>query len=144
VVVVKELGEVGLERVVQLRGRGVVTCCGGPACQLEPGLQGGDVRLAEEFGAVAGQGAAEGGRGEVVTDRAAAYPTVLEELLPAAWHRTDQYANNGIEADHGRLKAWLGPMRELNQDRSARIVTAGHAFVQISDADTRNPQSGSQ
>jgi hypothetical protein len=40
--------------------------------------------------------------GEVVTDRAATYPMVLEELLPAAWHRTDQYANNRVEADHGR------------------------------------------
>jgi transposase-like protein len=44
---------------------------------------------------------------EVVTDRAPAHPLVLEELLPAAWHRTDRYANNHIEADHGRLKAWL-------------------------------------
>jgi transposase-like protein len=25
---------------------------------------------------------------EVVTDQAAAYPAVLDELLPAAWHRT--------------------------------------------------------
>jgi len=31
---------------------------------------------------------------EVVTDRAATYPIVLENLLPTAWHRTDQYANN--------------------------------------------------
>jgi hypothetical protein len=30
---------------------------------------------------------------------------VLEALLAAAWHRTDQYANNGVECDHGRLKA---------------------------------------
>jgi transposase-like protein len=28
---------------------------------------------------------------EVVTDQAPVYPGVLEELLPAAWHRTDQY-----------------------------------------------------
>jgi transposase-like protein len=42
---------------------------------------------------------------EVVTDRAAAYPAVLDELLPMAWHRTEQYANNRVEADHGRLKA---------------------------------------
>jgi transposase-like protein len=28
---------------------------------------------------------------EVVTDQALVYPGVLEELLPAAWHRTDQY-----------------------------------------------------
>jgi transposase, IS6 family len=67
---------------------------------------------------------------EVVTDQAATYPMVLEELLPAAWHRTDRYANNRVEADHGRLKARLGPMRGLKQDRSARIVIVGHAFVQ--------------
>jgi transposase-like protein len=42
---------------------------------------------------------------EVVTDHAPVYPEVLEQLLPAAWHRTDQYANNHVEADHGRLKA---------------------------------------
>jgi hypothetical protein len=28
------------------------------------------------------------------------YPVVLEELLPAAWHRTDRYANNRVECDH--------------------------------------------
>jgi IS6 family transposase len=67
---------------------------------------------------------------EVVTDKAATYPIVLDEVLPVAWHRTDQYANNGIEADHGRLKARLRPMRGLKQDRSARIIVAGHAFVQ--------------
>jgi transposase-like protein len=67
---------------------------------------------------------------EVVTDHAPMYPGVLEELVPPAWHRTDQYANNHIEADHGRLKARLRPMRGLKQDRSARVVIAGHAFVQ--------------
>jgi len=67
---------------------------------------------------------------EVVTDRAPMYPGVLDELLPAAWHRTDQYANNRVEADHGRLKARLHPMRGFKQDRSARVVIAGHGFVQ--------------
>jgi transposase-like protein len=67
---------------------------------------------------------------EVVTDRAATYPIVLEDLLPAAWHRTDQDANNRVEADHGRLKARLRPMRGRKRDRSASIVIAGHAFVQ--------------
>jgi transposase-like protein len=66
----------------------------------------------------------------VVTDQAPVYPAVLEELLPAVWHRTDRYANNHIEADHGRLKARLRPMRGLKQDRSARTVIAGHALVQ--------------
>jgi transposase-like protein len=67
---------------------------------------------------------------EVVTDLAPVYPATLEELLPAAWHRTDRYGNNRLEADHGRLKARLRPMRGLKQDRSARIVIAGHGFVQ--------------
>ena len=58
------------------------------------------------------------------------YPAVLEDLLPAARHRTDRYANNRIECDHGRLKARLRPMRGLKQDRSARVIIAGHAFVQ--------------
>jgi transposase-like protein len=67
---------------------------------------------------------------EVVTDRSATYPVVLDELLPAAWHRTEQYANNRVEADHGRLKARLRPMRGFKRDRSARVIIAGHAFVQ--------------
>jgi transposase-like protein len=67
---------------------------------------------------------------EVVTDRAPTYPVVLAELLPAAWHRTDRYANNGVEADHGRLKTRLRPMRGLKQDNSARVVITGHALVQ--------------
>jgi transposase-like protein len=46
---------------------------------------------------------------KVVTDRAPTYPMVLEELLPAAWHRTDRYANNHIEAHHGRVKARRRP-----------------------------------
>ena len=50
--------------------------------------------------------------------------------MPAAWHRTDQYANNGIECDRGRLKARLRPMRGLKQDRSASVIVVGHAFIQ--------------
>ena len=67
---------------------------------------------------------------EVTTDQAPVYPGVLEALLPAAWHRTDQYANNGIECDHRRLKARLRPMRGLKQDRSAQVIIAGYALVQ--------------
>jgi transposase-like protein len=48
---------------------------------------------------------------EVTTDRAPVYPRVLDELVPSALHTVEQYANNPIEADHGRLKAWLRPMR---------------------------------
>jgi transposase-like protein len=67
---------------------------------------------------------------EVTTDKAPVYPAVLEERLPAAWHRTDCYANNRIECDHGRLKVRLRPMRGLKQDRTARVVIAGHGLVQ--------------
>ena len=67
---------------------------------------------------------------EVTTDQAPVYPAVLEDLLPAAWHRSDRYANNRVECDHGRLKARLGPMRGLKQDRSARVIIAGRALVQ--------------
>jgi IS6 family transposase len=67
---------------------------------------------------------------EVSTDRAPAYPRVLDELLPPACHLTVQYANNVVEADHGRLKARLRPMRGLQRLRSARVISTGHAFVQ--------------
>ncbi len=67
---------------------------------------------------------------EVTTDRAPAYLKVLDELLPAARHVTEQYANNPIEADHGRLKARLRPMRGLRRLRCAAVIAAGHAFVQ--------------
>jgi transposase-like protein len=67
---------------------------------------------------------------EVTTDQAPVYPVVLEELLPAAWHRTDRYANNRAECDYGRLKARLRPMPGLKQDHSARVIIAGHALVQ--------------
>ena len=67
---------------------------------------------------------------EVTTDRAAADPRVIEELIPAACHVTEQYANNPVEADHGRLKARLRPTRGLKRLCSARVISTGHAFVQ--------------
>jgi IS6 family transposase len=67
---------------------------------------------------------------EVTTDHAAAYVAVLEELVPAARHVTERYANNPVESDHSRLKARLWQMRGLKRLSSVRVVTAGHAFVQ--------------
>ena len=55
---------------------------------------------------------------------------MLDELVSSALHTVEQYANNPIETDHGRLKARLQPMRGLKRHRSARILAAGHAFVQ--------------
>ena len=54
---------------------------------------------------------------------------VLDELIPSALHTIQRYANNLIEADHGRLKARL-TLRDLKRHRSARILAAGHALVQ--------------
>ena len=67
---------------------------------------------------------------EVVTDAAPVYLALLEELVPAAWHHVEQYANNPIEADHGQLKRRLRPMRGLQTDQTAQVVIAGHAFLQ--------------
>jgi IS6 family transposase len=67
---------------------------------------------------------------EVTTDKAGPYLRVLDELIPAAAHVTEQYANNRAEADHARLKARLRPMRGLKRFRSAAVIAAAHALMQ--------------
>ena len=66
----------------------------------------------------------------MTTDKAGPYLPALDELIPAAAPVTEQYANNRAEADHGRLKARLRPMRGLKRLRSTARIAAGHAFVQ--------------
>ena len=66
---------------------------------------------------------------EVSTDRAPAYPRIVEDVLPGARHVTVKYVNNRVEADHGRLKARLRPTRGMKTDRSLRIIATGHAFI---------------
>jgi DDE domain len=53
---------------------------------------------------------------EVTTDRYRAYPRIIDDLLPAAFHDTVAHANNPLETDHGRLKAGFGPSRGLTRD----------------------------
>lgn len=65
---------------------------------------------------------------EVVTDAAPVYLSVLNELLPGAWHHVEQYAKNLVEADHGQLKHRLRPMRGLQTDRTAQVVIARACF----------------
>jgi transposase-like protein len=67
---------------------------------------------------------------EVSTDQAPAYPRAVDDLLPAARHIMKRHANNPIESDHGRLTARLRPMRRLQQLRSVRVTSTGHAFAQ--------------
>ena len=59
---------------------------------------------------------------EVSTDRAPAYPRIVEDMLPGARHVTVKYVNNRVEADHGRLKARLGPMRGNAREEEGPIA----------------------
>ena len=72
---------------------------------------------------------------EDTTDRVLACRRVLDKLVPSALHTVEQHANNPIEADHGRLKAQLRPMRGLKRHRSVRVLAVGRAYVQ-------NPRRG--
>ncbi|MCK9905427.1 IS6 family transposase [Frankia sp. Cpl3] len=67
---------------------------------------------------------------EVTTDKAPVYPRVLDDLVPEACHVDAARENNRIEADHGRLKARLRPMRGLKRLRSVQTISTGHALVQ--------------
>ena len=87
-----------------------------------------DLKAATKFFATAI--GSHGEPAEVTTDPAHALIRVVADLLPAALHDTTQYANNRVEADHGRLKARLRPMRGLKRDRTASVVIRGHAFIQ--------------
>jgi IS6 family transposase len=87
-----------------------------------------DIRAARRFFATALD--AHGEPTEVVTDRAPTLLAVVDELMPGVFHNVGQYANNRIEADHGRLKARLRQMRGLKRDHTARVIIRGHAFMQ--------------
>ena len=67
---------------------------------------------------------------EVTTDRAPAYPRVLDELVPEGVSRGRAIRQQPIESDHGRGKARTRPMRGLKRLRCAQVVCSGHAFVQ--------------
>jgi transposase, IS6 family len=85
-----------------------------------------DTKAADRF--FANAVGVHGAPSEVTTDRSPVLARALTELLPFALHDTTQYANNRIEADHGRLKARLRP--GLKRDRTASVVIRGHAFIQ--------------
>jgi transposase-like protein len=67
---------------------------------------------------------------EVVTDASPVYPGVLDEPVPSAWHHVERYADNPIEADHGRLKHRLRPMRGLRTDRTAQVIIAARVCAE--------------
>ena len=85
--------------IVRARGGGFVYS------PLEVDVMRRDIRAARRFFATVLRD--HGEPTEVVTDRAPALRAVIDELIPAAFHNTAQYANNRIEADHGQLKRRL-------------------------------------
>ncbi len=87
-----------------------------------------DLRAARQFFAAAL--GVHGEPDEIVTDKAPALAGAISELVPGAFHNTEQHANNRIEADHGRLKSRLRPMRGLKRHRTASVVMRGHALMQ--------------
>ena len=62
---------------------------------------------------------------EVVTDAAPLCPRVLDEPVPDAWHHVQRYANNRIEADHGRLKH-----ADATDARSTSATPRANAFAE--------------
>ena len=67
---------------------------------------------------------------EVTTDRAPVYPRVIDDLAPAARHVLEQDANNTVEADHGRLKARLRPMRGLKTSDEEQTRALPFTYLQ--------------
>src|SRR3977135_3778112 len=65
----------------------------------------------------------------ITPDKASASPPALATAVPGVLHRTGRYRTNGIERDHGFLKARLRPMRGLKSSRSAAVFIVGHALV---------------
>ena len=94
-----------------------------------------DTNAARRFFATAIR--AHGEPAEVVTDRAAPLGVVIDELLPGAFHNTEQYANNRIEADHGRLKARLRPMRGVEKLHVCHAAVPGLGRTPVGGARLR-------
>ena len=81
---------------------------------------------------------------EVITDQAPVYPVGAGGSAASGLASHRPIRQQPGRGDHGRLKARLGPMRGLKQDRSARVVIAGHAFVQNLRRATTNSRSRSR
>ncbi len=62
---------------------------------------------------------------EVTTDRAPAYPRVVDELLPAACHVVEQYANNPVEARSWPPEVSAEANARFERLRSTRVISAG-------------------
>ena len=81
--------------------------------------------------------------GEVTTDRAPVYPRVIDELVPAARHVVEHYANTAVESDHSRPQARERPLggRETAGAVAAcaragrrRVVAATHTWQAVRES----------
>ncbi len=87
-----------------------------------------DVKAATRFFSTAIR--AHGEPVEVTTDRSPVLARTIVELLPAVHHDTTQYANNQVEADHGRLKAGSAATRSC---RTSDEITTNSALTPSQD-----------
>jgi transposase, IS6 family len=81
---------------------------------------------------------------EVTTDHAAAYPRVLDELIPAACHVTEQYGNNPIESDHGRRNPDCERCADSNNSAAHESSPPDTPSSRISAAATMNWEPSKQ
>jgi transposase-like protein len=63
----------------------------------------------------------------VTTDKAAAYPPALREVLPGCAHETGKAPQQRIERDHQHLKGRLRPMRGSRSRAAPRLSALGTA-----------------
>ena len=67
----------------------------------------------------------------IITDKAATYSKVIDEIHERLWpvdavrHVTGKHLNNRIESDHAALKWLLGPMRGFRDLSSAKATLKG-------------------
>jgi len=65
---------------------------------------------------------------EVATDHAAAYPRVLDELVPAACHVTEQYGTNPIEAESRTVEV---PIASDARAQTTLLRTSNHCRARL-------------
>jgi transposase-like protein len=73
---------------------------------------------------------------EVTTDQARLYPAVLEELLPAAWHRTDRYANTASSATTAASRRDCGRCAGSSRTVAPGLSSLGMRSSKTFDVDT--------
>jgi transposase-like protein len=75
--------------------------------------------------------------GAINTDKAPAYRSAIAELkaegkcLPDIVHRQVKYLNNIVEADHGKLKRLINPVRGFKSMKTACATLEGFELMRM-------------